>query len=159
MKLNHFICSANLELLSNEDHNIFLSNYDFLKIAKEKNNLSYIIANNFQFEDDFKETTEQYLFKLEKILFKKFFSILNIENNKNYNECEWKIILGHWFRKFIYITFNRFFTARHICLEHNINSYISFYQSLNNVISKDSSDFIQKGEDDHFNNYLYLEAI
>lgn len=93
--------------------------------------------------------------KLEQLLFPQFCNILNSYHNSEYDVKFWKIVLGHWFRRYINVVFNRVKTLQK-CLESNNIIGVSLFESSSYSLStSDSLDALWSFSNDRWNVELF----
>lgn len=95
---------------------------------------------------------------LENELFPFFCNILNEYHATQHGERFWKIVLGHWFRRYVDVVFNRVKT-----LESCLNAYelsgTSVFLETYSLAPKDSYSAIWAFNDDQWNNALYARIL
>ena len=78
---------------------------------------------------------------IEDEIFPKFCAVLNETHGTTHDERFWKILLGHWFRRYTHLIYNRLRTLEACLNSDNIVSAIVFTSSFGTLVSKDSSSF------------------
>jgi putative transferase (TIGR04331 family) len=99
---------------------------------------------------DFLETQD-----LERELFPPLCNLLNQHHGTNHQLRFWRIILGHWFQRYINVIFNRVKTLEQCETLYNISGTSIFDIDNYNLAPLDSYDAIFAFNDDVWNNKLY----
>ena len=124
--------------------------YSFNK--KNKSNLT--TANNFNFIDE-----DKHLSKINNIEIKLFPLIINFLNhyhNTEYEERFWKIIIGNWFRKSIFLIYNRYQSLDKI-LNSKDNFELIFSKNSQSLTYKNSAELNYLNNNIKWNNNIYLK--
>ena len=115
MQYNHFICSSSSEQINLKDLNIFLHRHNYYFIKKRLNKkFNYKISESFFYDEDFKSKTNNYLSNIEENFFQRVKKILSEVHNSDFSNRSWKLIIGHWLRKYIYILYNIYFIKKRL---------------------------------------------
>jgi len=130
--------------------------YDRKHIWKD---MDAIVAAPYGLGKQKKETDYALARDLEKKLFPVLCNILNQFHNNQHNDRFWRIVLGHWFRRFIDVILNRVNTLE-LCLEsYNINGTSAFTIDSHALAPMDSYAAIWAFNDDRWNNALYIRIL
>lgn len=102
-------------------------------------------------------------FSLARHLEEKFFpllcGVLNAHHKTEYSERFWRILLGHWFRRYIDVILNRFKTLE-MCLEkYNISGVTVYKNSEYFLAPIDSSEAILAFNNDRWNDALASQIL
>lgn len=96
---------------------------------------------------------------LEEKLFPELCNILNEYHGTQYNERFWKIVLGHWFRRYIDIILNRVRTLQQCLDKYNISGS-TIYNDINYDLSvNNSTDAIWATNNEQWNNSLNYKIL
>lgn len=88
-----------------------------------------------------------------------FCNILNSHHGVNYSVRFWKILLGHWFQRYVNTMFNRYRTIEQ-CMKHfKISATAVYVNSDYTLATSDSLSAIYAFEDDRWNNLLNLKIF
>jgi putative transferase (TIGR04331 family) len=120
-----------------------INNYNY-EILIPKNNLPVLKENNFLEVN-----------KIENDLFNELYVKLNEVHNINFNARSWRIIIGHWLKRYVNALYNRIKTIENTIEEYDITSYYSYSKENFQFCSKDSYSAIWNFNDDELNSILY----
>jgi putative transferase (TIGR04331 family) len=95
---------------------------------------------------------------LEDQIFPILCRFLNEFHHEEYDERCWRIILGHWFRQYLQVLFNRFRTLEK-CLNLYCITGITFCINNNTLAAKDLSSSLYLYNNDNWNNILYKKIL
>jgi putative transferase (TIGR04331 family) len=149
----HLITSADLKTWKLDQPVVFLGK--FCNFQNRKNildKIDYVVVPPYGLKNKLKDQNEVRI--LEKKFFSAFYTILNEHHKKNYNERSWKIILGHWFRRYVQVILNRVKTLEQCFALYNIKSTTVYNNNKFSLAPLDSQSAIQKFNDDRWNIYL-----
>ena len=97
--------------------------------------------------------------ELVKSIEEKYFNILvenlNQINGTNHGIRFWKILIGHWFRRYISLMINRYNTLYNILNNYNVSGVVFYPENLKILITKNSLDFILISNDNKWNLQVY----
>jgi putative transferase (TIGR04331 family) len=95
-----------------------------------------------------------------KIIENKYFNYvvtnLNQINGTNHSSRFWKILIGHWFRRYISLMINRYNTIINVLNNYNVSGAAFYPENLETLITKNSLDFILISKDNNWNLQIYL---
>jgi putative transferase (TIGR04331 family) len=117
------------------------------------------VAAPFGLEPERKKSLFELAIELEKQLFPSVCNALNHHHKLKYSHRFWKIVLGHWLRRFIFVVINRYSTIVQCLKEHKINGTIGFSKGIYNLATLDSNSFGLACNDDYWSNVLYLRIL
>ena len=96
---------------------------------------------------------------IEEKLFPVLCARLNQYHGIQYSERFWRILLGHWLRRYIDVIYNRIKTLQQ-CLEvHQVSGTTGFIGKNYSLVTINSSAAIRAYSDDRWNNELYLKIL
>ena len=91
---------------------------------------------------------------IEDALFPKLCAVLNAVHRSEHDERFWKIVLGHWFRRYVHLVFNRIRNLEE-CLDLNVvASAFVFKGEAGALITRDSNSFSWSLQDGDWNDIL-----
>lgn len=97
--------------------------------------------------------------ELEDKLFSKLYPILNEYHGTNFDRRYWSIVLGHWFRRFINVVYNRVGTLKE-CFNNNPIIGVAVYSDEKYHLSCESSlEAIFSFNDPKWNSVLYGKIL
>ncbi len=95
----------------------------------------------------------------EKKLFPVLCDLLNEYHGNQHGERFWRIVLGHWFRRYIEVILNRLKTLEQ-CLEtYQLTGTAAFINESYSLATCDSYSAIWAFSDDRWNNELYIRIL
>lgn len=103
---------------------------------------------------DFSEARE-----LEDRLFPLLCSALNQCHDTNHDARFWKILLGHWFRRYVEVMLNRVKTLEQCLSEHEISGFVAYVNNHYALATQDSYSSIWASNDDRWNNALTVRIL
>ncbi len=139
---------------------VFLNNhcqtYNRKKIWK---NMESITADPYPLLEKKKENDYLETKKIEKKLFPIFCEQLNKYHNTEYSLRFWKIVLGHWFRRYIEFSLYHIKIIQYCLSDFSIESTTFLYNSNYSLTVLNSSEFISAICNDRWRNLFYIEVI
>lgn len=121
--------------------------------------LDYIVAPPYGLGQKNKDVDHAEARSLEEILFPIFCGILNKYHGTHHSLRFWKIVAGHWFRRYIEVILNRVRTLQQCLNNFEIYSTTALISSPNSLASFNSLDATSSFGNDQWNNLLYIEII
>jgi putative transferase (TIGR04331 family) len=97
--------------------------------------------------------------KCEEFLFPYLCATLNTQHGVNHSQRYWRILVGHWFRRFIEVALNRHNTLASCIQNYHINGVTIYSEDYRALVSQNSSDAIQLFNDQYWNSLLFAEQI
>lgn len=98
-----------------------------------------------------------YLQKFELILLKEITKTFNEYHHLNYDTRIWSIIVGHWLKRFVYATYNRFKAIEQcMALNEDIESITQLIEIMEPPL--DGATGVEQINDDIWNNFIYAQA-
>jgi putative transferase (TIGR04331 family) len=92
-----------------------------------------IVAEPYGIDNKVRNLNKKYTKKIENILICHICREFNLLHKKKYSEKYWKILLGHWLRRYIDVIVNRVKTLKACFDKYNISG-VSIDGSLNNLL-------------------------
>lgn len=97
--------------------------------------------------------------RIEEKILPNLVLILNRYHQTNYSLRFWKIVLGHWLRRYIETIFNRISSLQQ-CIDNYKISGLTVLADVNYILAgKDSWSFIEKTSDDYWNKAIEYRII
>lgn len=122
-------------------------------------NLNYLTVQSYCQNKEAKDKVYREARALEEELFPYFSHVLNEYHGTSHDQRFWRILIGHWFRRFINVVINRYNEVEY-CFNHHKPAYTNLVNyKLSDLISNNSYDAIWKFNDPIFNNILYGKII
>ena len=118
--------------------------------------LDYEVLHQANNESQNKEKDIELVKSIEEKYFNILVENLNQINGTNHGLRFWKILIGHWFRRYISLMINRYNTIYNILNNYNISGVVFYPENLNILITKNSHDFILASKDNDWNLQIYL---
>lgn len=132
------------------------------------NNELFILKNNSEIdfscllskEDKYSKDQRHFNARaVESRILKKLIIILNDHHKVNYSERCWKILLGHWLRRYVEVAYNRHFNIQSAFNKFNIDKVVLIRYNPSYLISKNSRDAKTLFSDPYWNSCLYSNII
>lgn len=117
-----------------------------------------IVAKPYGIEADQKETDHKIVLALEEHFFPILCNILNEFHNTTHKNRFWRIILGHWFRRYIGVIVNRTNTLLQCIREYEING-ISILSDENYILGTLDSNSANWAHNDEQWNSIFFSRI
>lgn len=96
---------------------------------------------------------------MEAQLFPKLCDVLNEYHVTQHNQRFWQIVLGHWFRRYVNVIFNRVRTLQRCFHSHQVSGTTTFSDEPYSLAPQDSYSAIWAFDDDRWNNTLYIHIL
>jgi putative transferase (TIGR04331 family) len=96
---------------------------------------------------------------LEEILFRDLCNSLNQHHGVSHSERFWRIVLGHWLRRYVDVVFNRFKTLEQCLSTYQISGISSYEQDGYSLATLDSYSAIWAFDDDRWNVELNIRIL
>jgi len=148
----HLIISANEHTWKFDQPVVFLGEWCMLYERKHVwQQMDAVVAPPYgimlnQKDSDFNEASS-----LEDNLIKKLYQILNKHHGVNYSERFWRIILGHWLRRYVNLLLNRFRTLEMCINEYQITGTTLYTNESYLLSTYDTHSAILASNDDLWN--------
>jgi len=96
---------------------------------------------------------------VEERLFPSLCNVLNDHHGAQHGARFWRIVLGHWFRRYVDVMVNRSKTLQ-LCLQaYSISGTTAFAEQSYGLAPRDSREAIDAFNDDRWNHELYLRIL
>ena len=96
---------------------------------------------------------------LEEKLFPLLCNVLNRQHGVQHGPRFWRMIVGHWFRRYVDVIFNRTRTLRQCLAQHQISGTTVFGRDGYHLATQDSYSAIWAFNDDRWNHALCAELL
>jgi putative transferase (TIGR04331 family) len=96
---------------------------------------------------------------LEDMLFPMLCNTLNHHHGVQHNERFWRIVLGHWFRRYVDVMLNRVKTLEQCLQVHEISGFTAYANNQYYLATLDSHSAILAFNDDRWNNALIVRIL
>jgi putative transferase (TIGR04331 family) len=121
--------------------------------------LDAIVAAPYGLGQQSKDADHAYVRDLETSLFPELCDLLGHCHGTSRDQRYWRIILGHWFRRYIEVIFNRTRTLQSCIAQYSIDSTTVFENSAYSLATNDSYAAIWASNDDRWNHELYVRIM
>lgn len=125
----------------------------------EWNNLKYLVVEGFCKNPDEKEGILKLARKLEEELLPYFCEQLNTYHGTNHDSRFWRILIGHWYRRYINVVVYRYFQINHCFNSFKPKSTTLIQYNFGDLIPENSNDSIWKFSNPYFSNIMYGKII
>jgi putative transferase (TIGR04331 family) len=106
-----------------------------------------------------KDADHAYVRDLEMSLFPELCDLLGRWHGVSSDQRYWRIILGHWFRRYVEVIFNRTRTLQSCIAQYSIDSTTVLENSAYSLATNDSYAAIWASNDDRWNHELYVRLM
>jgi putative transferase (TIGR04331 family) len=106
-----------------------------------------------------KERDLAYVESLSTQLLVELADALNAFHGTRHGLRYWNILIGHWVRRYVAITFNRYFTLEQTLKNHEVLGTTILYDPEYSLATNNSSSSIWASNDDVWNHVLYAHII
>jgi len=96
---------------------------------------------------------------IEDRIFPKLYEVLNQHHGTQYGQRFWKVVLGHWLRRYVDVIFNRIRTLEQCLVEYQIDGTAAFTDEYYSLATVDSYSAIWAFSDDRWNNKIYSRIL
>ena len=156
----HLVTSSDKKTWNLESNLIFISNYCLLYSKKKiVSQFKYKILGAYFDNNKEKEIHEKRARNFEEKIFEDLCVYLNKFHSSNYSRRFWRILIGHWLRRYINIIYGRAQALQKCLGENNVNSFTHFKYDNYSLSTKNTRDLIFAGDDPIWNNVLYAKLI
>ena len=118
-----------------------------------------IVAPPYGLEPGKKEKDRIYLSRVIDDLAGEISDALNSLHNTDYGQRFWRILLGHWLQRFVYVSFNRYHSLGRVIEDFDISKTIILKRSDYKLATTNTIDFIWALYDDAWNNFFYSKVL
>ena len=154
------LCTSKIkETWSPNNLNFLLGEWCTEYADKAIDKYKYKIAKPFCTNQKLKDFHYKKAREIEESFFRYLVDNLNEIHNKKFSDRFWKIILGHWVRRYVSIIYNRV-----NILEENIDNklnytFIALRSKDYSMNTKNSSELVWLANDDVWNNLLHKKIL
>jgi putative transferase (TIGR04331 family) len=156
----HLVTSADERTWQPHGPTLFLG--EWCKLNARKNywgQLDQITAKPYGIGKSTKDSDYKQCRLYEKKIFNALVISLNQTHNTTHSNRFWDILLGHWLRYFIDITYNRVKTLEQCFANYSITSYTTYHRDKLPHIPADFSEAMREFQDPTWNEYIYSQII
>jgi putative transferase (TIGR04331 family) len=121
--------------------------------------LDAMVAEPYGLGQQLKDENHAYVRNLELSLFPELCDLLGDWHGVCCDQRYWKIILGHWFRRYIEVIFNRARTLQSCIAKYPIDSTSILINPRYSLAVYDSNSAIWASNDDRWNHELYVRLM
>ncbi len=121
--------------------------------------LDAVVAAPYGLGQRSKDADHAYVRDLEMLLFPQLCDVLGRWHGVSNDQRYWKIILGHWFRRYVETVFNRTRTLQLCIAQNSIDSTTVLESSAYSLATNDSYTAIWASNDDRWNHELYVRIM
>jgi putative transferase (TIGR04331 family) len=155
----HLVTSSSQDTWSTEENNLFLGKWCTpFSLMKNLNNYKFEYADAYIPPHEEKLKDLEYLAEISDKIFKDLVGELNKLHNTSRSERYWNIVLGHWFKRYIRLMFNRFTTVNLAFENYRISSF-KISLPLQKLVTSDSQSFLYACNEEQWNQGLYLKVL
>ncbi len=122
-------------------------------------NMDAIISEPYGLGKALKDSDHAEARALEEKIFPILCNILNQHHNTQYSERFWRIVLGHWFQRYIDVILNRVKTLEQCLQSNQLSGTVAFDTEHYSLAPLDSYAAIWAFHDDRWNNTLYVKIL
>ncbi len=122
-------------------------------------NMDAIISEPYGLGKALKDSDHAEARALEEKIFPILCNILNQHHNTQYSERFWRIVLGHWFQRYIDVILNRVKTLEQCLQSNQLSGTVAFDTEHYSLAPLDSYAAIWAFNDDRWNNTLYVKIL
>ena len=113
-----------------------------------------IVATPYGLGQFRKDVDHEVARSLEDKLFPKLCAVLNKHHDVKYSERFWKIVLGHWFRRYVDVLLNRINTLKHVLDTYIISGTTVYSDQHYMLATPDSYSAVYSFNDNYWNSVL-----
>ncbi len=121
--------------------------------------LDSILAEPYGLGEQAKDADHLYVRDLEMSLFPELCDLLGHWHGVSTDQRYWRIILGHWFRRYVEIIYNRIRTLQSCIDQYSIDSTSVLENPRYSLATNDSYAAIWASNDDRWNHELYVRLM
>ncbi len=119
----------------------------------------YIVCKPFGIKPKIKKNNFEFIIDVEKKLLPQLINKLNIIHKISYSNRQWNLLLGQWLRRFISVSFNKYFNIAETLNSYDIKTTKKINISRYDHSTKDSLDFVLACDDELWNHFFYLKVL
>ena len=156
----HLITTSDHELRSSSKKNIFLGKWCVPyseQVSNEGKKYLYVSPKSidkYTLDNDHERSIKYF-----NIISKDIFDILNKQNNENYTNRQWIIMLGKLIHQYICLIINRYDNLQRAIKNHQISSSTFFNFDNYDLSCKDYANFNEICDDNVWNNAIYYNLL
>ncbi len=156
----HLVTTSDHELRSSIKKNIFLGTWCVPyseQISSEGKKYIYVSPKSIDkntLDNDFEKSIKYF-----DIISKDIFEILNKQNNENYTNRQWTIMLGKFIHEYISVIINRYDNIERAIKNNQISSSTFFNFDNFDLSCKDYTNFNDNCDDHLWNNAIYYKIL
>lgn len=114
-----------------------------------------IVARPFGIKSCEKNAAQLLIRKYEDILHEKLVTLLNAHHGTSFSNRFWKIIVGHWLRRYVEAIYYRYGVIKQTLGENDICGFSAVDSDRVNLIPRDSKHALELFDDDEWNSEVY----
>ena len=114
-----------------------------------------IVAKPYGINQEQRDKNFRFAREIEEQLILILKNELNYVHGTKHDVRYWKIVLGHWLRRYVDVIFNRYHALKQCVCNYKINGISSFFSRKYGLETLNSGDFIYACNDDMWNSVLY----
>lgn len=159
-KKRHLIASADERTWKFDRPVIFIG--EWCRLYNRKHiwqNMDATLAKPYGLGETKKITDNAEAQVLEERLFSVLYNSLNRHHNTQYCDRFWRILLGHWLRRYVAVMLNRVKTIQQCLQTYQISGATFYYNENYTLATQDSNSAIWAFSDDYWNNALNLRIL
>ena len=118
-----------------------------------------IVAMPYGLSEGQKDKDYKYISDISEALLKELKHVLNKYHKTDHSIRYWRILLGHWLRRYTSVIFNRWFTLQQALHNYNISETFVYDTISYSLTTLDSISFIWACNDDVWNHVLYTKIL
>jgi putative transferase (TIGR04331 family) len=156
----HLIISSDEKTWRYDCPVIFLG--EWCKPYSQKNvwqKLDYIVAEPYGLGREKKDKDNYEARIVEESLFNLIYTLLNKHHEVDYSKKFWRIIVGHWLRRYVDVITNRYKTIEQCLIHYPVNSVTTYRSSRFSTVPIDYRAALLDFDDDFKNNLLYTKIL
>ncbi len=145
----NLISSSDVQTWKFDQPNVFLHHWNIRDTNRQLlRELDFKVAPSIY--NDLAQQEEEYRREreIEKTLFPKLCTVLNLLHGTSHSERFWQIVIGHWFRRYVHLVFYKVRSLEVCVSSFNIASSSAFASESGSLVVEDSISFNQMIEDD-----------
>jgi putative transferase (TIGR04331 family) len=156
----HLILSSDIKTWKYDCPVIFLG--EWCKLYSQKNiweKLDFIDAEPYGLSQERRDKDNFEARRMEENLFNIIYDLLNKHNNVSYSKKFWRIIIGHWLRRYVDVITNRFKTIEQCLSNYQVTSVTTYDFSKYSTVSINYRSALLDFDDDFKNHLLYTKIL
>jgi putative transferase (TIGR04331 family) len=156
----HLVTTAEERSWPSKRKILFLGKWCTLWDRRDKwQSLDSILAKPYGLGEQSKDADHLYVRELEMSLFPELCDLLGRWHGVSSDQRYWRIILGHWFRRYVEVIFNRTRTLQSCISKYSIESTTVLENLKYSLVTRNSNDAIWASNDDRWNHELYVRLM